>query len=547
MLPLLPALGGLARGAISGGASIARGGVRGITNAVRGATRGATNSARTATRNANRGAINNAIGAGAGGGTNAGANRNNINSIGNDLNNVSQSLQEQANALQQINERLQQTQTQASKLSKIWHGMGGILNKALVTPLKKAFGFLGSMLRTARNLVMALGALAIGTFFANAKGQIEKHRTAGQSGVDARQLKAYNRAKAMHGLSEEEFNLANLQTLLGSQDSYAILGQLGLKREDLAGKDGIEAMEILRRAAGKKLESVPENGVVWNNLADAIMKTMGVDVRNKHNRKHFTDKGIQSFNKDMDYFYKNLKDTKSLVEAQKAIARVQYTIKDLGESLSVWLAPYVTRIANAINQFLNDPEKTKGFGEIMDKIFGAIGRGMTKLRSVFTNDVLSQAVDSIAEIGSALLDITEKILPHFLKGLDVLGAILKDLANFLDDPQAWWDEKKGVTKELAEGKINQARGYGTAEQQLNAIVPWLGTVLNKLANGKLSQYQNEAIEQDFDRFYEQKFNQKQKRELFQSQVIRKEVTLKLDTGAGQKVIFDTSSIAGGAQ
>lgn len=464
MLPVLPRLAGLAGNAVAGGANaVARGAVasgrtigRGIANAGRTATRRIN----TATANATNSA--NVSGGDSGNGTGLDANS---------LNKVTQLIQQVVDKLKEATTQTQQLQENSSKLSKTWHGLGNILNKVLVTPLKKALGFLGSMLRTARNLVMAMGALAVGTFFANTKGQIEKHRNAGLAGVDARQLKAYNRAKAMQGLSESEFNLANLQSLIGSQEGYGVLAQLGVNRDSIANLNGIDAMNVVNEAIWKQLQTIPQGGAVWDSLAQAVMKATGVDINNAKNRELFNPKNQQAFNKEFNYFYRNLKDTKSLVEAQKAIARVQYKIKDLGESLSVWLAPYVTKIADAINQFMSDPESMQGFGEIMDKIFGAIGKGITKLRSVFTNDVLSQAVDSITKIGSALLDITEQILPYFLNGLNILGAILTDLANFLKDPKAWWDKTKSNLNQMNEDDKINASIYGKKGKGWQNVIP----------------------------------------------------------------------------
>lgn len=521
MLPLLPALGGLARGAVAGGASIARGAGAGA----KAIGRGIANAGRTATRRINTSitnATNSANVAGGGGNSNAGIDTNNLQE-------ATQLLQQVVDKLKEATTQTQQLQTNSSKLSKIWHGMGNILNKVLVTPLKKALGFLGSMLRTARNLVMAMGALAVGTFFANTKGQIEKHRNAGLAGVDARQLKAYNRAKAMQGLGENEFNLANLQSLIGSQEGYGVLAQLGVNRDSIANLNGIDAMNVVKEAIWKQIQSIPQGGAVWDSLAQSVMQTTGIDINNAKNRELFNPKNQREFNREFSYFYKNLKDTKSLVEAQKAIARVQYKIKDLGESFSVWLAPYVTKIANAINQFMSDPESMQGFGEIMDKIFSAIGKGITKLRSVFTNDVLSQAIDSITKIGSALLDITSFLLPFFLKGLNALAVILGEVVNLFNAPletiKKWGGNAKGYFKDMWGGLMADTGNFGKDK----------GLLLGGLFNVGNYDKSNALEKADFDNYY------KAILEKYPSQRI--EVNIK--NNAGVDVTTNISQISGG--
>lgn len=530
MLPVLPRLAGLAGNAVAGGANaVARGAVAGG----KAIGRSVANAGRTATRRINTSitnAINNA---------NAGGGNNNANAgiDTNSLQEATQLLQQVVDKLKEATTQTQNLQTESSKLSKIWHGMGNILNKVLVTPLKKALGFLGSMLRTARNLVMAMGALAVGTFFANTKGQIEKHRTAGLGGVDARQNKAYNRAKAMMGLSDSEFNLANLQSVIGSQEGYGILAQLGVNRDEIANLNGIDAMNKVNEAIWKQIQNIPQGGAVWDSLQQAVMKTTGIDINNAKNRELFNPKKMAEFQKEYGYFYKNLKDTKSLVEAQKAIARVQYKIKDLGESFSVWLAPYVTKIADTINQFMSDPESMKGFGEIMDKIFSAVGSGISKLKSVFTQDVLSQAIDTISQIGSALLDITSFLLPYFLEGLNVLGAILQDLANFLKDPQAWWDKTKGTLKEMrADDKIN-ASIYGKKGRGWQNFIPvyYATKFFAPEHYDHLNTWDNEAMEKDINDSIKQ--SKQQAKEV----KVRGEVVIKNENG----VVLGISQVSGG--
>lgn len=462
MLPVLPALGGgLAKG-VSGGARMVAGGAKA--------------GAKTAGRAGARSSAGKGSGAVAGGATNAGANSGGAIQLDN------QNLQEGVSHLQEATKAMQKFDEEQNKSLNGFNKMGAIINKNLVTPLNKATRALSSGLRTIRNMAMALGALGMGTFLLNTRGTIDRQRKADQGGVSYAENIAFNRAKSINGLQDGEFNLANLQSLLGSEEGYGVLAGLGLNRDELAGMDGKRAMEMVRMAIRDKLSQIPKGGVIDNALAERIQKASGVDVTNVANRELFKDEFWDTFEKDFKMFKKTIGDTKILKQSERNIAIIQAKLKDLGAKFSISISPYVNQLLDKVIAFLNG-DSLQGADGIIEKVFETLGNAVAKISKVFNASVINSALDSLTKIGSAMMDIVEQVLPYFLKGLEILGGALQELAQFLQNPKDYIKEKgsnllsnawNGI-KDITSGVIAQWNGYGQKlyyDKDGNRVYSW---------------------------------------------------------------------------
>lgn len=440
---------------------------------------------------------------------------------------LSGQMQQLVTLLTEINSKLGETGREAETT-------GRKLEKSLVAPLKKGKDLLGGMLKTARNIVMAVGAMAVGSFLLNTKGKIEQHANAGKGKVDERTLRGYNRAKALRGYNENEFDLGQLQTALGGADSYEIFNKLGLNRDELAQLDGMSAMEKVKEAIAKQLEYWGDGAILDQDLIKAIQQTTNVDVSNANERYKFGEKERKLFIRDYQYFIKTISDTSSLVEAQRNIAKLQYRIKDLGEKFAVTIAPYVNKVLDSIIRFIDSESNISGMGEIVDKVFSMVSSGISKLKEVFTKDVLHSILDSLASIGKSMIDIAKVIIPYFVQGLQVVASAIQNIANFLNDPKGFLKEKGKsaleFTKDIGSGALADFGQYGKNTGTFFGGITGLGNY----------DESNRIHNEDFDNYFKKMQEQYNRQPINVN--VNSTVTLKNENG---DIVGQVTSIAGG--
>lgn len=432
----------------------------------------------------------------------------------------------------------------------------------LATAMSKVKNFLFSAVKYAGMLVMAISGLGLAVIgsglsklWGESKDQISRP-------YYTKEWKAWNRANELSGSTNGEFDLMRLQELLGTQESYGVMSQLGLSRDAIAELDPISAMQEVSKAIGKKLKEVPENSPIWNELMSAIQKSSGVNVATKWGREKFSDEKIAQRGRDTKRFAKMLPDREVYAKTQKAIMEMQWAFEDLREEMAVSLAPIVIKIANTIRDYLRSDAGKKAieeFKKIATQIGDVLHKVINKIKEVFTPEMLGNIIKTIGNLTSSFLNLAQVALPLLLHAFNGLAMIIEEVTKFLRNPAAYIVDTAlnigDAIGDIISGTVAKIGGYGRGKAMKDEFGNYLrnddGTIMydpNAWEGNHSQEFWNEYTKNAIER-------EKKLKEAEQNKVqgkLQVEINLKQPDGSVERreaeiPINQVASEAGGAQ
>lgn len=304
--------------------------------------------------------------------------------------------QSQLNAINRaLEEATEETKKSGSTLSKAFDSVCKKMKDFALTIKKGVLGGLKDSLKVARNLVMALGAAAASAI-AISSGAIQRDRESKDSKVSASQLRAYQYAQQQTGINESEFNLANLQAKIHDIGASGDFAAIGLKREDLVGLNGIDAMQkVIQAVIAKGGANMTDSE--WTPIAQAVESLMGVSAERKH---LFSDKTQKEFNKHYQWGIANGIDNETLKKGEQSWNKFKFTLESMGMELSALAMPHITK---GLNKF------TEAVKTFVNWLKGDAGKN--------ASEILGKVITSMIDLGKVAL-------PYFISGLNVLASVL---------------------------------------------------------------------------------------------------------------------------
>lgn len=386
-------------------------------------------------------------------------------------------LQEIIRELRTSQDEYKKSQTWMAKLTermkafkKAWDN--SFVKKALVVPLKAAWGVLKGMVLTAG----ALGAALLATTL----GSIENNRKAVSGNTTRGKNAAWGWAQEMYGLDSSEFNIGALHTASNDITQYGNFATLGLDKNKIRSMRGEDAMMYSMSKLADYLKSL--NGADASPYhVQAAQSLFGVNI----NDPFIKDLLTKNMGQFKGYYNEGLQRRSGIkynemLKGERALKRFQDTMKTFGMTLASNLLPIVTRVMTRLQGYL--PKLRPLFETLGEWLFKLLDKGLDQLDKIDIEGFLNKAVQGVKDFATWVQSIDWKSL------FDNIANVFNKISEFFNLMNPTSDIKlaTGMTNYRDEMIAAKQRGDMATFNRLYA-----GQLAGMIANGeKLAAHQD---------------------------------------------------------